>query len=94
MNRVENPIGALIRQSGGAKAIADAMREKGVKKIEEKSVYKWRKHGVHWRHWGLLSQLSGWSITEIYNACVEVLRNAQSRANKSFVDAQCDEGLR
>lgn len=57
----------LIKSAGGPKAIAQASR-KHKHRVTYYAVQKWAVRGIPDEHWGLVMELAGVSLEEIYKA--------------------------
>lgn len=56
----------IIKQAGGAKAIADASEGS----IKRDAVYKWTSIGIPDRHWSILITLAGVTPQQLFDANV------------------------
>lgn len=57
----------IVKDSGGAEAIAKASEARG-QKLSSWAVYKWTDNGIPEKHWELMKDLCGAEPMEIYSA--------------------------
>jgi hypothetical protein len=70
-------IDEIIKRCGGAGAIERAWRAQGGR-LGYRTVYKWRRSGIPWKHWQVVSSLSGVTVEQIH-AANQTIRPVPSR---------------
>jgi hypothetical protein len=73
-------IDEIIKLCGGAGAIERAARARG-RKMAYRTVYKWRRSGIPWRHWDVVCELSGLRVDQLHAVNEQVRAGGMSSGN-------------